>query len=158
MKKIILSFVLMLLISTSLFSQDWTPPEHGKTRIGLVGNIWHPYGLMINHDFGGLGAYVTAKAAAEFHPEFELRQYNFTAGLSIPIFKNTSRSSYSDLLVGVSYVTDMKGNYRNHCYQWGGEVLLMLPFTDRNFRVLAGWSSNSIIWSEGFTAGFLYQF
>ncbi len=158
MKNLLLSTILILLLSTSLFSQTWTPPEPGNTRIGVIGNIWQPFGLIINHDFGGLGIYATAKSNINFQPKFELRQYNFTTGLSIPIFKNTSRSNYSDLLLGVSYTTEIIDNYKNHCYVWGGEILLMLPFTDRNFRVLVGWSSNSIIWAEGFTAGFAYQF
>ena len=158
MKNLFLSIILVALVSFNLFSQDWTPPEQGKTRIGVIGNIWQPIGLVVNHDFGGLGIYATAKANADFQPEFQMRQYNFTGGLSIPIFKNTSRSNYSDLLIGVSYTTEPEVGYTNHCYEWGGEVLLMLPFTDRNFRVLVGWSSNSIVWSEGFTAGFAYQF
>lgn len=159
MRNLFLSIILILILSTSLFSQTWTPPEHGKTRIGVIGNIWHPIGLIVNHDFGGLGIYATAKASADFQPEFELRQYNFTAGLSIPIFKNTSSSNYSDLLVGISYnSTEPDANYVNHSYACGGEILLMLPFTDRNFRFIVGWSSNSIIWAEGFTAGFAYQF
>ena len=158
MKNVLLSMILIVILSTSIFGQNWTPPERGKTRIGVIGNIWQPIGLIVNHDFDSFGVYATAKADVNFQPELEFRQYNFTAGLSIPIFTNTSKSYYSDLLVGISYITEPDGTYINHSYTWGGEVLLMLPFTDKDFRFIIGWSSNSIVWSEGVTAGFAYQF
>ena len=158
MKHLFLTSILILIISISVFGQTWTPPEHGKTRVGVIGNIWHPIGLIVNHDFGGWGLYATTKSDIDPENSYAIYQYNFTGGLSIPIFTNTSRSNFCDLLVGVSYTTEPPKTYINHSYTWGGEILLMLPFTDRNFRVLAGWSSNSIVWAEGFTAGFAYQF
>jgi len=155
--KNILIVILALLMSISLFSQNWTPPEHGNTRVGVIGNIWQPVGFIVNHNFGDFGMYMTTKTNVDVDP-FEINQYNVTLGLSISIFKNTSKTNYSDLLVGVSYTTDTPDNVTNHSYPWGAEVLLMFPFTDRNFRIIGGWCSNSIVWAEGFTAGFAYQF
>jgi len=157
--KNILIIMLVLVMSISLFSQTWTAPEHGKTRVGVIGTIWQPVGFIVNHDFGGWGFYATSKSDIDTDNDFAINQYNFTAGLSVTIFKNTSKSNYSDLLVGVSYITEPSSpSYLNHCYTWGVEILLMMPFTDKNFRVIGGWSSNSIVWAEGFTAGFAYQF
>lgn len=162
MKKIIFSFALMLIIlSTKTFSQvsDWTPPEQGKTRIGVIGNVWHPIGLFFNQDLGGWGLYATAKSNFERTQSPSLNQYNFSGGLSIKIFQNTSRTNSSDLLLGISYNTDPKNKlYEKNDYNLGAELLLMLPFTDKNWRILFGWSSNSYNLLEGLTAGFAYQF
>jgi len=157
--KSILVIMLALLMSISLFSQTWTPPEQGTTRIGVIGNIWHPVGIVFNQNLGGWGFYATAKSNFETNQSPSMNQYNFTAGLSVTIFKNTSKSNYSDLLVGISYNTDPENiSYENVDNELGVEILLMAPFFDRNFRVLGGWSSNSINWAEGITLGFAYQF
>ena len=158
MKKFILLSIALFVFSFTSFAQTWTPPEHGKTRIGVIGNVWQPVGVIVNHNFGPVGLYATAKTELELHPNFNFVQNNFTAGISVEIFTKAAKSEWSDLLLGISYTTDPINNRRNHCYTWGGEALLMLPFTDRNFRVLVGWSSNSVNWSEGLTAGFAYQF
>jgi len=155
----ILVIMLALVMSASLFSQTWTPPEQGPTRIGVVGNVWHPVGLFFNQDLGGWGFYATAKSNLETEQVPVINQFNFTAGLSVKVFRNTSRTNSSDLLVGVSYNTDPTNlSYANDDYELGIEVLLMTPFFDRNFRVLGGWSSNSVNWAEGITLGFAYQF
>ena len=157
--KSVLITMLTLLLSISLFSQTWTPPEQGTTRIGAIGNIWHPVGVIFNQDLGGWGFYATAKSNFEKDQSPMMNQYNFTAGMSIKVFRNTSRTNSSDLLVGVSYNTDPTNkNYANVDYDFGVEVLLMLPFPDQSFRVLGGWSSNSVNWAEGITLGFAYQF
>lgn len=160
LKTCLFSLVLVLTLSFSTFAQStWTPPEHGSTRIGVVGNIWHPVGVFVNHDFGFLGVYATAKSNFERTQVPAMNQFNFTGGVSFKIFTNTSKSNASDILVGVSYNTDPDNPaYQIDDYNWGAEVLLLFPFTDRNFRLLAGWSSNSIRWAEGVTLGFGYQF
>jgi hypothetical protein len=157
--KSILIIMLALVMSISLFSQSWTPPEQGATRIGVIGNIWHPIGVVFNQNFGGWGFYATAKSNYEKEQDPAMNQFNLTAGLSVTIFKNTSRSNYSDLLVGISYNTDPDNpSYENIDNELGVEILLMTPFFDRNFRAIGGWSSNSINWAEGITLGFAYQF
>lgn len=157
--KNVVFIILVLLMSLRLFGQTWTPPEQGTTRIGIIGNIWHPAGLFFNQDLGGWGFYATAKTNFEKDQIPIMNQYNFTAGMSMKVFRNTSRTNSSDLLVGISYNTDPTNDiYANPDYDWGVEVLLMVPFTDQSFRVLGGWSSNSINWAEGVTLGFAYQF
>lgn len=156
----LLSLVLILLVSFSITAQStWTPPEHGSTRVGVVGNIWHPVGVFVNHDFGIVGVYATAKSNIERSQVPVMNQFNFTGGISFKIFTNTSRSNASDILVGFSYNTDPDNPvYAKDDYNYGVEVLLLFPFTDRNFRLLGGWSSNSVRWAEGVTLGFGYQF
>ncbi len=158
--KSVLVLMLTIMLTISLFSQStWTPPEQGDTRIGVIGNVWHPVGVFVNQDFGGWGLYATAKSNFERTQAPSMNQFNFTGGLSLKIFQNTSRTNSSDLLVGFSYNTDPTNlSYQNQDYELGAEVLLMLPFTDRSWRVLAGWSSNSYNWLEGLTVGFAYQF
>lgn len=159
MKNVFIMILLSLSISFSAFSQEWSYKQP-STRIGVVGNIWHPIGVIFNQDVADwAGVYVTAKSNFERTQVPVMNQFNFTAGVSFKIFTNTSKSNTSDILLGVSYNTDPKNMaYAVDDYNWGGEILLMFPFTDRNFRLIGGWSSNSVRWAEGVTLGFAYQF
>lgn len=158
MKKLSMLIALTLILSVSIFAQDtYKVKAQGDTRIGLIGNIWHPVGLIVNHEFDnsvGLGLYATAKSNFEINQIPVMNQYNFTAGISFDIFQKTS-----DLMIGASYKVDPDNyDYSNPHYTWGVEVLLMTPFTDNNWRMIFGWYSNPVNWRYGITAGFAYQF
>jgi hypothetical protein len=172
MKNLFLIIMLTILVSASSFAQNtYTRTEvkapdtvyvaaihnQGHTRIGVIGNIWHPVGLIVNHQFDGslgFGLYASVKSDVDEKNLGSINQYNITGGVSIDIFSKTC-----DLLVGASYTTEPSSDsYKNHCYSWGVELLLMTPFFDENWRAIVGWSSNSVVWAEGFTAGFAYQF
>lgn len=160
MKRMIVVLTMMLLFTVSAYSQStWTPPETPTTRVGVIGNVWHPLGVFVNQDLGGWGLYATAKSNLEVHQSPMMNQYNFTGGLSLKIFTNTARSLVSDLMVGVSYNTDPDNlDYANADSEWGVEILLMTPFVDKNFRLIVGWSSNANEALYGTTLGFAYQF
>lgn len=161
MKKVLLITMLFLITTVMVLPQTstWTPPETPSNRVGVIGNIWHPVGLFVNKDLGGWGLYATAKSNFEVHQNPMMNQYNFTGGLSFKIFTNTARSMASDVMIGVSYNTNPDNKaYENIDADWGVEVLLMTPFTDKNFRLILGWSSNANEAIEGATLGFAYQF
>lgn len=156
--KTVLILMLALVISIGLFAQK-SYFGAKSNRVGVVGNIWHPVGVFYNHDFGTFGFYLTVKSNIERTQIPMMNQFNFTGGLSIKIFQNTSKDNASDILLGVSYNTDPDNvAYAVEDYTWGVEALLLFPFTDKNFRLVGGWSSNSIRWAEGVTLGFGYQF
>lgn len=160
MKLVLFMSMLFILFTISIYSQTtWTPPETPTNRIGVIGNVWHPVGVIVNKDLGGWGLYATAKSNLEVHQSPMMNQFNFTGGLSLKMFTNTARSLASDLMVGVSYNTDPKNlAYANVDSEWGIEILLMTPFVDNNFRLIVGWSSNANEALYGTTLGFAYQF
>jgi len=130
----------------------------GKMKVGLISNVWHPAGLIVNYqafdDFLGLGFYATAKSNFEMTQKPVMNQYNFTGGISFDLFQKTI-----DMLIGASYVTKPDNmSYYNPHYDWGIEVLAMTQFSDRNWRMIFGWHSNPTNWKYGLTAGFAFQF
>lgn len=171
MKKLFLA--IMLLISVTAFAQNTytrTPVKapdtvyvaathvQGNTRIGIIGNTWHPVGLIVNHQFvgdkNGFGLYATFKSNYEATQLPHMNQYNMTGGFSFDIFKNTC-----DLLLGASYVTEPENvAYAHPQSKWGFEALLMTEFTDNNFRLIFGFNSNNVNIEDGLTFGFAYQF
>lgn len=159
MKKILLSVILILLVTTGTFAQTWKPSETPTTRIGIIGNIWHPVGIFINQDFGGMGLYATVKSNIERHEIPMMNQYNLTAGISIKTLTGTSRSLASDLMIGISYNTTPDNKfYMVPQKELGFEILLMTPSPDKNFRLIFGWNSTVIHMEEGLTFGVAYQF
>lgn len=154
---------IILALTIIFFAVDTTTAQEFQknTRVGIVGNVWHPVGIFASHHFSnaGFGIYGTAKSNFEVHQNPMMNQYNFTAGVSTKIFTNTASSMATDLLVGISYNTDPDNeSYNNIDETWGAEVLLLLPLPDKNFRFILGWSSNANEALEGVTAGLVVQF
>jgi hypothetical protein len=161
MKTLLFTLLALFLFSAVSFSQTqttWTVTEYERpdTRIGWIGNVWHPLGVLANYEFDDTwGVYGTAKANIERHEKPMVNQMNYTGGMSVRAFRGTSQ-----ILVGFSYITEADYQAYNDSHPHhdiGLELLLITQFVDKNWNVVLGWYSNPLEWSEGYSLGFLYQ-
>ena len=157
MKKFVMFLVIVLaFLAIDCFAQTETY-ERPNTRIGWIGNVWHPFGIIANYEFNDVwGVYGTVKSKIERHQDPMMNDWNFTGGVSFRAFKSTSQ-----IYVGFSYVTE--ADYENYNashpqHNIGVELLFSSKFTDRNWNWYVGWVSNPYEWVEGATLGFTYQF
>jgi hypothetical protein len=158
MKNLIVSAMLIIALCFSFTSMAQTTTyERPDARIGWIGNVWHPLGIIVNYEFDDAwGIYGTVKSKFERHQAPMMNDWNYTGGISVRAFKKTSQ-----LYIGFSYVTgaDYESYNASHPqYDIGIELLLSSKFPDRNWNWYVGWSSNPVNWVEGATLGFAYQF